>query len=163
MAGVGVVLFAEAEISDVVKHFVLAFTGDDTVGDHDVEVLVEGVLVDLVLDEEVELLAQVEHEVGAGGDCIPIEQVGDGLTLRAQLVFQNLRIFCTSESSGALLVHFGSWRDSIDRHEENFLWLDGVDQFIDGSHDRGPDLLQVSIHATNLLQSVIDAIVHDTI
>jgi hypothetical protein len=104
-------------------------------------VLVEWVSGNLVLDEEMELVAKLHHKGSAWGDCVAVKQIWDVLALGLQLLFQNLRVFGTAESARSLLVHFGAGSHTIDCKQQNLLGLDSVDQLVNGSHDGRPHFL----------------------
>ena len=144
MSCVGVVVRVVASLTYVVKHFMLTFTWDGSVGeDARDEVLVQGVCIELILDEEVELLAEVCHELGAWGDGVAVEEFRHLLAPRLDLRLEKGAFTGTFESSSSLLIHFGARSHTVDCQKNVFLRLHEMDDFVDGLHDGGPELLHV--------------------
>ena len=128
--------------------------------------MIERVRVQFVLDEEVQLFAQVGHEFGAGRDRITVKQVGHLFAARFDLSLEKGAFACTFKPSRTLLIHLGSRSDSIDRKENIFLGLHQMHDFIDGLHDGRPQLLHVFQSADALVALrviAVDAIMDDTI
>lgn len=125
MPCVWVVIGVSAQLSDVIKHLVLTFSWHLTVReDARVQILVQWVGVQLVLDEEMKLLAEVRHEFGSRGDGVAVEELWHLLATCFDLSLEKSAFTGTSESSCSLLVHLGSWGDTVDRQEDVLLGLD---------------------------------------
>ena len=66
MSCIGVIIWLSSELTDVIQHFVLSFSWDGSIGEHyRLEIFVQWVSIDFILDKEMEILAQVGHELGA--------------------------------------------------------------------------------------------------
>jgi hypothetical protein len=88
-----------------------------------------------------ELVAKLHHKGGAWRDRVAVKQIWDVFALGLQLLFQNLRVFGTAETSRSLLIHFSAGGNTIDCKQQNLFGLDSVDQLVDGGHDGRPHFL----------------------
>src|SRR5579862_3675637 len=93
---------------------------------HNFDALPVHILRDFFVNEVLELFRQLGHKLRAGCYTVTIKGflLGHLQTGLERLLFGNLCIQSSSESSCSLLIHFGPWRHSIYRHEEELLWLD---------------------------------------
>lgn len=128
--------------------------------------MIQWISVDLVLNEELELAVEFEHEFGTGRDGIAIKQVVRLLALSQQLLTQHLRVLSTAESTRTLLIHLRARGHSVHCEEEDLARFDSVHDLIYGFHDVGPDLVEVIELAHALVQLgvvSVDAVVHDAV
>jgi hypothetical protein len=68
--------------------------------------------------------------------------------LCVQLVFEVLGVLGRAETTGTLLIHFGSRGYAVHSEKKDLLRLDGVNKLVDSLHHSCPDLLEV-IELTN--------------
>jgi hypothetical protein len=87
VARIRVISLLEAQLSDVVEHFVLALARYHTIRQHNVKTLVERVSAHLVLYEEMKLVAELHHELGSRWDRVWVKKVGNIFTLGHEFVF----------------------------------------------------------------------------
>jgi hypothetical protein len=70
VARIRIISLLKAQLSNVVKHFMLALSRHHPIRQHHVKTLVERISAHFVLDEEVKLVAEFHHELGTRGDRI---------------------------------------------------------------------------------------------
>ena len=109
MASVGVILRACFERADQVHHFVLTLSWHWRVGEQDlVTALVEGIIVELILHEPVQLLSKLSHKFRAWRDLVAVKQI------LLRVVFLACSWFSVFfESPCPLLVHLSSRSYSV--------------------------------------------------
>ena len=94
MSCVWVVIWFEALLSDIVKHFVLTFSRYGTICQYDrLKFHVKRVGAAFVLDKPMKLFTKFHHELCAGRDRIAIKQIWYLLALGLEFVFELLRVF----------------------------------------------------------------------
>lgn len=167
MTCIGVVVGLRPQLTNVVEHFVFAFSRHLSIWNlNSSQVLIERVRIALVLHEEVQLFAQVTHELSARWDRVRVKKFGQRFSLSLNLLLQKGSFSSTPESSCPLLVHFCAWSHSIYSQEEMLLGFHDVDHFVDGAHDRCPQLLHV-VKSTDALVPLriipVHTIVHNSV
>ena len=128
--------------------------------------MVERITVQLVFHEPLQLLVQLEHELGAWRDLVRVEKLRHFFALGEELVPQLLGVFGASETTRSLLVHLGARCHTVDRQKDELAWLDYVNNLVNGSHDVRPDVLKVSQLRNTLvpLRVVpVDRVVNNTV
>jgi hypothetical protein len=94
------------------------------------------VLGDLLVHEEVQRVGQTVHEVGAGRDAVGVEHGAASGTsaardVRARARRHLFRFARRLEATRALLIHFGTRRHAVDRHEKHLARRNDVKQTVD--------------------------------
>ena len=133
---VGLVLGVLFGPPEVLHDLMLALPRDQRARQHDLGLLPEGVLGDLLPDVEAQVLVQPLQELGSGGDAVGVEDIVRNLLaalpgLRLELEAGLSRL----EAPGALLVDLGPRRDAIHAKEDEALWPYDRHQAVDIGED----------------------------
>mmetsp|Transcript_6834 Transcript_6834/g.20360 ORF Transcript_6834/g.20360 Transcript_6834/m.20360 type:complete len:225 (-) Transcript_6834:1390-2064(-) len=121
-------------LPDVVHHLVLPLPRNVRPREHHVgAVLPERVGLLLVLDPPAHGDAQLQHEVGAGGDAVAVEllPVGEDAVPGEERGGELLGLLGGAESTGALLIHLGAGGDAVHGEVQDAAGADYAVQSVD--------------------------------
>jgi hypothetical protein len=101
----------------------VTFTRNVVTRENDLDICPGRVFSDFLVDKVLELLMELDHEMGARSNAIRVEwrlfweffAFSEGLSTRV------CRFLCRSKPPGSLLVHFCPWCDAINRQKKEFL------------------------------------------
>lgn len=151
-------------VAYVVHYLVLPLAGCLLATEYDPTFLPEGILRDFRSQKAAQAGLQSHHELCARRNAVAIESFM--LTLLATLPclrLQLLRLAGRAKAPAALLIHFGTWCDTIYGQEKQLLRLDQVEELVDVVVNVLKDLrlLQMEVDITIIrVRAVVDNPVH---
>lgn len=125
----------------------LSLAGDIGPTEHHSKLPPLDILLYFLGDEEPELFIELGHELGSRRDTVILElllilDISQILQLPLQLPI----VLGALEPPGALVVHFGPWRHTVQPQKQEFLGLGHLDDGVYVIEDAEPDLFGLAGH-----------------
>lgn len=107
------------------------------------------ILLNFFLNEKMNHLIQFLHEFGTWRNGVVFEillTIGIFFIVPIKPFNKLFIISCTFKSSGSLIIHFGSWSDTIQSEEYHFIRLEKINDCVDVVKYLNPNLLELLWH-----------------